>query len=145
VIGYCRGLVDRLLELVYAEQMQRGQPFALFKAPGLEESEVDGSQFLEIAIGYVMTAPIRHRVKLNAVRELHVLVRRGSLLLVYSYMLAFTPIIFVSSMACWEQLKLDGRSRDEERAHMSSLRYICFCFQSEGLYAGDQCGRASQP
>ena len=29
------------------------------------------SQLLEIAIGNVMTAPVRNSIKLNAVRELH--------------------------------------------------------------------------
>lgn len=70
-MGKCRRLIRGFLKLIDSESGESGQPkfltldwdFLLGGSSGRGRS----LQFLEIAIGDVMTAPIRYRVELDTV------------------------------------------------------------------------------
>ena len=73
-MGYRRRLVDGFFKLIYSDMIDGGQPELLrasIEALLGEENIKTGSgqcvQFFEIAVGNVMTAPIRHRIELDAV------------------------------------------------------------------------------
>ena len=67
----CGGLIDRFLELIdpRVRNVIRNAVDRCFLP-----SELTGlrdSQLLEIAVGYIVTTPVRYRIELNAMRELH--------------------------------------------------------------------------
>ena len=67
----CRGLIYRFLKLIDPESGESGQPQVLRYdwdlLRGGTPRQGRNLQFLEIAIGDVMTAPIRYRVELDTV------------------------------------------------------------------------------